>query len=119
MAYWYYTERKHVINLTDRLFLVSCLIPAITPFPIFIFGFTWDTLVEVIRLLVSYQWLIKIYLLEGAIIRLSSNFRTFTRVYMNPYEFDYGTVRMASTLSRILLITGLINRVSRESLQAD
>lgn len=191
MAYWYYTERKHALNLTDRLFLVSCLIPAITPIPIFIFGFTWGTLVEVILLLVSYQLLIKTYSWEGARIRLWSSFRNFTnvlvpfvffaliyftisvftidrfdvililsvyllqlmymcvlssylpfeeksklcitmgmffimfasgvsfhRVYMNPYEFDYGTVRIAANLGRILLIIGLVNRVSRESLQA-
>jgi len=188
MAYWYYSERKHAINLTDRLFLVSCLIPAITPIPIFIFGFTWGTLVEVILLLVSYQLLIKIYSLEGARIRLSSNFRTFSkvlvpfvffpliyfiisvltidrfdvililsiyllqlmymavlssylpfkeksklcitmgmffimfasgasfhRVYMSAYAFDYGIVRIAANLGRILLIIGLVNRVRRES----
>ncbi|GAB3502408.1 hypothetical protein GCM10027442_02200 [Emticicia fontis] len=189
MAYWYYSERKNELNLTDRLFLISCLIPAITPIPIYFFGFTWGTLLEAILLLVSYQLLIRIYTLEGAKIRFTNNLKTFIavlipyvflplsyfffvvfpvakpdvflicliyliqvmymavlsaylplpeksklyislgmffilfasgasvhRVYVSPYEFDYGTVRIAANLGRILIIIGLLNRMKREIL---
>ncbi|RFS15584.1 hypothetical protein [Emticicia sp. C21] len=187
MAWWYYSERKNELNLTDRLFLISCLVPAITPIPIYIFGFTWGTLLEAVMLLVSYQLLIKIYSLEGAEIRLANNLKTFGmiltpyvffplayfffivypvakpdvllitsiyliqimymavlsaylpfseksklyislgmffilfasgasvhRVYVAPYEFDYGIVRIAANLGRILIIIGLLNRTKRE-----
>lgn len=187
IAYWYYSAKKSVLTLTDRLFIVSCLIPAFTPIPIFLFGFTWGTLVEVVLLLVSYQLLIKIYRLEGARIKLTNNLRTFIRVlvpfvlfplvyfvisifnihrydvvlilsvyllqimymavlsaylpfeeksklsitmgmffiifasgtsfhrvYITPFEFDYGIVRIAANLGRILLVTGLLNRAYRK-----
>jgi hypothetical protein len=189
MAWWYYSERKNELNLTDKLFLISCLIPAITPIPIYFFGFTWGTLLEAIMLLVSYQLLIRIYTLEGAKIRLANNLKTFGmvltpyvffpltyfflivypvakpdvllitsiylvqimymavlsaylpwpeksklyislgmffilfasgasvhRVYVAPYEFDYGIVRIAANLGRILIIIGLLNRTKREIL---
>lgn len=189
MAWWYYSERKDELNLTDRLFLISCLVPAITPIPIYVFGFTWGTLLEAIMLLVSYQLLIRIYTLEGAKIRLANNLKTFGmvlalyvcfplayfflivypvvkpdvllitsiylvqimymavlsaylpfpeksklyislgmffilfasgasvhRVYVAPYEFDYGIVRIAANLGRILIIIGLLNRMKREIL---
>lgn len=189
MAYWYYSERKAELNLTDRLFLISCLIPAITPIPIYIFGFTWGTLLEAVMLLVSYQLLIKIYSLEGAKIRFRTNLNTIFkvlipylvfpltyfllvvlpvakpdvllitsiylvqimymavlsaylplpeksklyislgmffilfasgasvhRVYVAPFEFDYGIVRIAANLGRILIIIGLLNRTKREIL---
>ncbi len=191
MAYWYYSERKAILNQIDKLFLVSCLIPAITPIPIYIFGFTWGTLLEVALLLVSYQLLIRIYFLEGARIRITGKkqlntfFRavipyvclpltyfflvvfpltkpdvfivTFIylvqimymallsaylpfpekskllislgmffilfasgasvhRVYVVPYFFDYGFVRIAAVLGRILIIAGLLNRINQEGL---
>ena len=82
MAYWYYSERKGSLNQTDKLFLISCLIPAITPIPIYVFGFTWGTLLEAVLLLVSYQLLIRIYHLEGAKIRLRTNLRTIFKVFI-------------------------------------
>lgn len=188
MAYWYYSERKDALNLTDRLFLISCIIPAITPIPIYIFGFAWGTLLEAILLLVSYQLLIRVYTLEGAKINFRTNLNTtlkvliaylffpityfllvvfpvvkpdvllicfiyllqimymailsaylpfseksklYTslgmffilfasgasvhRVYVAPYEFDYGVVRITASLGRILIIIGLLNRMKREA----
>lgn len=189
MAYWYYSARKNILNLSDRLFLISCVIPALTPIPIYIFGFTWGTLLEAIMLLVSYQLLIRVYILEGAKIRLRSSIKTFTRVlvpyvflpliyfffivfpvakpdiliitfiyllqimymavlsaylpfseksklnialgmffiifasgasvhrvYVAPFEFDYGIVRIAANLGRILIITGLLGRLRKETI---
>ena len=189
LAYWYYSERKNVLNLTDRLFLISSLIPAITPIPIYIFGFTWGTLLEAVLLLVSYQLLIRIFSIEGARIKIRTNLNTimkvvipyvvfpltyFTlvvfpvvksdillicfiyllqvmymavlsaylpfpeksklyislgmffilfasgasvhRVYIAPFEFDYGIVRIAASLGRILIVVGLLNRMNREEL---
>ncbi len=189
MAYWYYSERKASLNLTDKLFLISCLIPAITPIPIYFFGFTWGTLLEAVLLLVSYQLLIRIYRLEGAKIRFRTNLNTIIkvlipyvffpltyfflivfpvvksdvllitfiymvqimymavlsaylpfpeksklyislgmffiifasgasvhRVYVVPYEFDYGIVRITANLGRILIIIGLLNRMKRDVL---
>jgi hypothetical protein len=187
MAYWYYSERKDKLNQIDRLFLVSCVIPAITPIPIYIFGFTWGTLLEAVLLLVSYQLLIRIYSLEGAKINFKTNPNTTIkvliaylvfplayfflvvfpvakpdvllitfiylvqiiymavlsaylpfpeksklyislgmffilfasgasvhRVYVASYEFDYGIVRIAANLGRLLIIIGLLNRMKRE-----
>ncbi|MBA4852798.1 hypothetical protein [Emticicia sp. BO119] len=187
MAYWYYSERKEELNLTDKLFLISCVIPAITPIPIYIFGFTWGTVLEAVLLLVSYQLLIRIYSLEGAKINFRSNLNTSLkvliayvvfpltyfflvvspvakpdvlvisfiylvqimymavlsaflpfpeksklyislgmffilfasgasvhRVYVASYEFDYGIVRIAANLGRILIIIGLLNRIKKE-----
>ncbi len=187
MAYWYYSERKASLNQTDKLFLISCVIPAITPIPIYIFGFTWGTLLEAVLLLVSYQLLIRVFFLEGARIRFRTNLNTVIkvlvpyvffpityfflivfpvakpdvflialiyliqimymavlsaylpfpeksklyislgmffiifasgasvhRVYVASYDFDYGIVRIAANLGRILIIIGLLNRMKRD-----
>lgn len=189
MAYWYYSERKASLNQIDKLFLISCVIPAVTPIPIYFFGFTWGTLLEAVLLLVSYQLLIRIYRLEGAKIRFRTNLNTIIkvlipyvffpityfflivfpvvksdvllitfiymiqimymavlsaylpfpeksklyislgmffiifasgasvhRVYVVPYEFDYGIVRITANLGRILIIIGLLNRMKRDVL---
>lgn len=189
MAYWYYSERKTSLNQTDKLFLISCVIPAITPIPIYIFGFTWGTVLEAVLLLVSYQLLIRIFRLEGARIRYRTNLNTIIkvlipyvffpvtyfflivfpvvksdvllisfiymvqimymavlsaylpfaeksklyislgmffiifasgasvhRVYVAAYEFDYGIVRIAANLGRILIIIGLLDRMKRDIL---
>ena len=187
LFYWYYSARKEKLNHTDRLFLTSCAIPAITPIPIYIFGFTWGTLLEAALLLISYQLLIKVYILEGAKIRFSNKLNTFIkvfvpyvllplsyfffvvfpvvkldvllitlvyliqimymatlsaflrfpeksklyislgmffvlfasgssvhRVYVAPYEFDYGIVRICATLCRIFIVVGLLHRAEKE-----
>jgi hypothetical protein len=38
------------------------------------------------------------------------------RVYVAPYEFDYGIVRIAANLGRMLIIIGLLNRMKKEVL---
>jgi hypothetical protein len=187
MAYWYYSERKNAINQTDKLFLISCVIPAVTPLPIYFLGFTWGTVLEAVLLLVSYQLLIRIFVIEGARIRYRTNLNTIIkvlipyvffpltyffliifpvvksdvllisfiymvqimymavlsaylpfaeksklyislgvffiifasgasvhRVYVAAYEFDYGIVRIAANLGRILIIIGLLDRMKRD-----
>jgi len=86
LLYWYYSERKNVLNLTDKLFLISTAIPLISPIPIYIFGLTWGTLFEAVLLLISYQIIIIIFIREGAKFRFTNKTNTLIKVFI-PYVF--------------------------------
>lgn len=86
LAYWYYSERKQEasINLTDKLFIWSCIIPIFSPVAAYIWGSIYTKILEVILLMVAQQLIAFIWLREGAKIDFSNQRNTFIKVLV-PY----------------------------------
>lgn len=86
LIYWYYSERKrdNALNLTDKLFIGSFLIPIISPLP----DYLWNTLptkiLEIVLILISQQLIVFIWTREGAKIDFSNQKNTFIKVLV-PY----------------------------------
>lgn len=87
IIYWYYTERRrdNTLNLTDKLFIWSCIMPVFSPLANYIWPSVTTKVLEVLLLMVGHQLIASIWTQEGAKIEISSNQKnTFIKVLV-PY----------------------------------
>jgi hypothetical protein len=86
LIYWYYTERKrdNSLNLTDKLFIGSCIIPIFSPLADYISDSVPTKVLEIILLMISQQMIASIWTREGAKINFSNQKNTFIKVLV-PY----------------------------------
>lgn len=86
LAYWYYSERKREapINLTDKLFIWSCIIPILSPVPAYLWNSIYTKILEIVLLMTAHQLIAFIWLREGAKIDFSNQRNTFLKVLV-PY----------------------------------
>ncbi|GAB3502401.1 hypothetical protein GCM10027442_02180 [Emticicia fontis] len=87
IIYWYYTERKrdNALNLTDKLFIWSCILPIFSPLADYIWPSVPTKILEIILLMASNQLIASIWIEEGAKINFSVNQKnTFIKVLV-PY----------------------------------
>ena len=86
LIYWYYTERKrdNSLNLTDKLYIGSCVIPALSPLADYIWNSVPAKIFEIILVMISQQMIAYIWTREGAKINFSNEKNTFIKVLV-PY----------------------------------
>lgn len=86
LVYWYYSERKrdNTLNLTDKLFMWSCVIPIFSPLADYIWNSVPTKILEILLLMVSQQMIAYIWTKEGAKLDFSNQKNTFIKVLV-PY----------------------------------
>lgn len=87
IIYWYYTDRKrdNKLNLTDKLFIWSCIIPIFSPLADYIWNSVPTKILEILLLMASNQLIASVWTEEGAKFDFSPNQKnTFIKVLV-PY----------------------------------
>ena len=86
LANWYYQRRKQSasINLTDRFFIWACFILIVSPLPAYINNSITGKVIEFALLMLSQQFIIIIFIREGARFDFSNKKKTFNKILV-PY----------------------------------
>ncbi|WP_337041788.1 hypothetical protein [Emticicia sp. 17c] len=86
LIYWCYTESKpkYGITLTEKLYIISCLLIMVSPIP----GFIWDSVPgkvsEMVLLMISQHLVAHIWIHQGARINFSKRENLFLKILV-PY----------------------------------
>lgn len=110
LLFWYYSKRKNVFHLTDKLFLASSFFPMISPIPVYVFGVTHGKTLELALIMISYFFIIRIYQTEGSKIILFDKQHTFFNVFipyiLMPCAF-FAAVILPLTNAKTVVLTGI------------